>query len=70
MTTAVGKNKPAKTPAKYLHIHAFQKQKVITRNKNDTKKKMQALLVQMHSLNYHRQMHLALNLAQANTTLM
>lgn len=38
MTTAVGKNKPAKTPAKYLHIHAFQKQKVITRNKNDTKK--------------------------------
>lgn len=31
---------------------------------------MQALLVQMHSLNYHRQMHLALNLAQANTTLL
>lgn len=39
MTTAVGKNKPAKTPAKYLHIHAFQKQKVITRNQNDTQKK-------------------------------
>lgn len=45
MTTAVGKNKPAKTPAKYLHIHAFQKQKVITRNKNDTKKKKNASTV-------------------------
>lgn len=29
---------------------------------------MQALLARMHSPNYNRQMHLALNLAQTTTT--